>query len=395
MKQMKMTLGILVLASCFAFAGTATAATFDPLAVENFMPGSTILNNTSAVRALPSQAKSVGSVTYTYGGQTKTVDQFINGSNTDSFIALDSGSIAYERYLNGNNSSTKHQSWSMMKSYVSTLIGIAVKNGKITSINDPVTKYVPALAANGYNGVKIKDVLQMASGIKWDEAGDESSAGVASGDAYNMVSESIFDNLTFGLSGQTLDEFTTSPDRVRVETPGTHFNYTSANTQVLRMVLEKATGQRLRALLQNQIWKPAGMGLSATLLRDRVGSDYAFCCLFAAARDYARFGLLWENNGKYGTNQIVPTNWVYSSTHSTESYLQPGAVETSWGYGYQWWLGDGTRGDFSAVGLEGQFTYVSPNDDTVIVKLSSDEGTDRIEETLRVFRAIADYLKTH
>lgn len=400
MKQIKKTLGILVLASCFTFTASANAAEapalpFDPLLVELVMSGSTIQNNTAAVRSLPSQSKSVGTVTYTFGGQTKTVNQFLNESGTDSFIAIDNGVIAYERYFDINSQYSKHQSWSVMKSFVSTLIGIAVKNGKITSINDPVTKYVPALTANGYNGVSIKDVLNMASGIQWDEAGDESSGGILSGDVIDLVADPMFDQTSFGLLGQTLDEFSTSRDRVRGETPGTRFNYTSVNTQVLRMVLEKATGQRLRTLLQNQIWKPAGMGSSATLLKDRVGSDFGFCCLFATARDFARFGLLWENNGKYGSNQIVPTDWVYSSTHSTESYLQPGAVEPTMGYGYQWWLGNGTRGDFSALGLGGQSVYVSPNDDTVIVKLSDDIGSDRSEESLQAFRAVATYLKTH
>jgi CubicO group peptidase (beta-lactamase class C family) len=401
---MKKTLGILVLASCFAFAAPATAAEtsdpppvlpFDPLLVELVMPGSFVQNNIFGVRWLPSRSKSVGSVKYSWGGQTKTIDQFLWESGTDSFIALDNGSIAYERYFDINTMFSKHQSWSVMKSFVSTLVGISVQRGEITSINDPVTKYVPSLAGNGYNGVSIKDVLNMASGIEWDEAGDESSGGILEGDVFKLVTDSIFDNLTLGLSGQTLDEFSTSPDRVNVEAPGTRFNYASVNTQVLRMVLEAASGQRLRTLLQNRIWKPAGMGSSATLLKDRTGSDFGFCCLFATARDYARFGLLWENNGKYGSNQIVPTNWVYDSTHSSESYLQPGAVEPTFGYGYQWWLGDGTRGDYSAAGLGGQFVYVSPNDDTVIVKLSDDIGSDRTGEALRAFRAVSDYLKTH
>lgn len=386
---------------CFSLSITAAASAeestppailpFDPLALEFTLPGSTIGNNIWNIQSLPSDPKPISNITYSWGGTTKTISQLLLESGTDAFLVLDKGKITSERYFDINNVVTKHQSWSMMKSYVSTLIGIAIRDGKIQSVDDPVTKYVPSLAGNGYNGVSIKNVLQMSSGIDWDEEG------VAGTDIINLVLDPILDNATFGVAGRTLDEFATSSEWTRSNAPGTRFLYTSLNTQVLGMVVEAATGKPLRQLLEEKIWRPTGMASTAWLLRDRVGSDFGFCCLYATARDFARFGLVWENNGARGSNQIVPASWVHDSTHSTEAHLQPGAVEPTYGYGYQWWLGDGTRGDFAAIGVEGQFTYVSPADDTVIVKLSDDLTLvgDREAEFLKASRAIADYQRTH
>ncbi|MBJ7457734.1 MAG: serine hydrolase [Thermoleophilaceae bacterium] len=366
---------------------------FDPLALEFTLPGSTISNNIWNVRSLPVDHEPIGNVTYSWNGQTKTISRLLLESGTDAFLVLENGKIAHEVYFDINNVFTRHQSWSMMKSFVSTLVGIAVRDGKITSVNDPVTKYVPALAANGYNGVSIKDVLQMSSGIDWNEEYTD----ILGADIVDLVLDPILDNGSFGLFGRTLDKFAASPEWSRSDAPGTRFLYNSLNTQVLGMVLKAATGRPVRKLLEEQIWRPSGMGSSGWLLKDRAGSDFGFCCLYATARDYARFGLVWENNGARGSNQIVPTNWVYDSTHSTEAHLQPGVVEPTLGYGYQWWIGDGTRGDFAAIGVEGQWTYVSPTDNTVIVKLSDDltlEG-NREEEFLKASRAVADYLRAH
>lgn len=390
------------LAICCTFAAGAQAAEdnaglpllpFDPLAVELVMPGSTIDNNIFNVRSLPSQSKPVGNLTYTWNGQTKSIFQLLLESGTDAFLALDDGKIAYERYFDINTSLTRHQSWSMMKSFTSAMIGVAIRDGYIDSVDDPVTDYVPALAGNGFNGASIEDVLQMSSGVDWNEA----QLDALNADVIWLVVDPIFDNLSFGTAGRTLDEFATGAEHTLASPPGTDWNYSSLSTQVLGMVLSRATGRPVRQYLEQTIWKPSGMGGDARLLRDRTGTDFTFCCLYATARDYARFGLIYENGGARGSAQVVPASWVHDSTHSSAAHLQPGAVESSFGYGYQWWLGEGTRGDFAARGLEGQQIYVSPADDTVIVKLSDDltvQG-DRGPELLKAFRTIADYLRTH
>jgi CubicO group peptidase (beta-lactamase class C family) len=402
---MSSKLHALALVAALACFGSLTAAAyaeeqtpppvlpFDPLAVELVLPGSTIARDAGNVRSLPSDPKPVGAVTYSWAGQTKTISQLLLESGTDAFVAVDAGKIASEVYFDLNAPWTRHQSWSVMKSFTSSLIGIAIAEGHIDSVDDPVTKYVPALAANGYNGVSIRDVLQMSSGIAWNE----SYLDPVNADVAWLVGDPVLDNLSWGVAGRTLDEFATSSEWTQVVAPGTQWHYNSLNTQVLGMVLARATGQPVRRYLEQKIWKPAGMATSGWLLRDRPGTDFTFCCLYATARDYARFGLVYENGGVRGSSQVVPAGWVYDSTHSTATHLQPGAVAPNFGYGYQWWLGDGTRGDFLALGLEGQWIYVSPADDTVIVKLSDDLTLtgNRSAEILKAFRAVADYLRTH
>lgn len=398
MKRLRRVSSITLTAlACFgALAGVAQAAEettpppplpFDPLALELVLPGSTVHNNFWDVRSLSSSSKPIGSLTYTWNGQTKTIFQLMLESGTDALLAVDNGKIAYEKYFDINNVFTQHQSFSMMKSFTSAMIGIAIRDGYIGSINDQITSYVPALAANGYNGVTIKEVLQMSSGVGWHEGED----------VVSLMAEAVIDNLTFGVGGRSLDEFSTSPQWQRVAAPGTQWNYKSLDTQVLGMVLAKATGRPVYEYLEEKIWKPSGMASNARLLHDRTGRDFTFANFYATARDYARFGLVFENNGARGSRQIVPSSWVYDSTHSTAAHLHPGAVRDDFGYGYQWWLGNGARGDFFAAGYEGQFIYVSPADDTVIVKLSDDltlDG-DRASEVVKAFRVIADYLRTH
>lgn len=395
---------ISTLACGFALSGSALAEEeptlpaplpFDPLVLEAGLPGSTINNNLWGVRSLPSSSKSVGGVTYEWNGQTKTVFQMLLESGTDAFLAVDNGKIAYERYFDFNTAFTRHHSWSMMKSFTSAMIGIAIDDGYIDSVDDLVTDYVPQLAGNGYAGVTIKQALQMSSGVDYYETPSDP----LNADALSLFIDPIIDNYTLGVAGRTYDEYATSPEWVQTAPPGTVWRYSSLESQVLGMVLSRATSRPVRQYLEQTIWKPAGMGSDAWLLKDRVGTNCTFSCLYATARDYARFGLVYENNGARGSNQIVPGSWVYDSTHSTEPHLQSSAMSDHYNfgdYGYQWWVGDGPRGDFAAVGLEGQNIYVSPSDDTVIVKLSDDLtiGT-RGPELLKAYRAIADYLSTH
>ncbi|MGB0890468.1 MAG: serine hydrolase [Solirubrobacterales bacterium] len=148
---------IAVLTCALGFASSAQAETqappsllpFDPIALEFVLPGNTVRVDSSNVRALSTQTKPIGKLTYSWAGKTKSVDQYLAESSTDSFLVLDDGVIAYERYFDINTRLSRHQSWSMAKSFLSTLIGIAVSEGKIDSIDDPVTKYVPSLSVNG------------------------------------------------------------------------------------------------------------------------------------------------------------------------------------------------------------------------------------------------------
>jgi CubicO group peptidase (beta-lactamase class C family) len=365
---------------------------FDPLAIELVLPHDTVDNAWWNVDYLATQKKPIGSLTYSWAGKTKTVDQYLGESGSDGFVVLDDGKIAYERYFDINNAATLHQSWSMMKSFVSTLIGIAIKEGKIASIDDPVDKYVPALAANGYRGVRIRDVLHMSSGVKWNET----YLDFANGDVNWLIADPVINNLTFGLAGNTLKSFVTQTKFTRAVTPGEHFAYSSMDSEILGMVVKGATGVSPSRYLQDKIWRPAGMGSSAWLLKDREGTNFTFAGLYATARDYARFGELFRNNGKRDNTQVVPASWVHDATTASEPWLEGTGGPV--GYGYQWWLDNAAPGNFLAQGFEGQHIYVSPASKTTIVKLSDDlgiSGPSRAWESLTVYRTIADYAATH
>lgn len=361
----------------------APALPFDPLALEFLLPSDRV-DGSWNVSPLPKAAKPVGSITYSWAGKTKTVDQFLGEAGSDAFLVLKDGKIAYERYWDINSAFSPHQSWSMMKSVVSAMIGIAIGDGKIDSVDDPVDKYVPALAGNGYKGVRIRDVLHMASGVKWNET----YLDFINGDVNYLIAEPVLNNLTFGLAGNSLSSYVSQSRFTRAVAPGTAFAYSSMDSEVLGMVLRGATGKTPARYLEEKIWKPAGMSGPTRLLKDRQGTNFTFCCLYATARDYGRFGELFRNGGKRGSKQIVPQSWVADSTTASEPWLQIPQL----GYGYQWWLDRAAPGNFFANGFEGQNIYVSPADGVTIVKLADDltlSGPDRMAEVLLVLRTIA------
>ena len=294
---------------------------------------------------------------------------FLELTDTTGLIILKNDNIIFERYFRGTDAHTRTVAWSLSKSVASALVGIAVGEGKIHSINDPVTQYAPELAGSAYDGVQIKDVLQMSSGARWTED----------------YSDPHSDVVRFGHAvafGRPLDAFAES--LTREHAPGTYLRYNSMDTQVLGMVLRHATGMSLAAYLSTRIWQPLGMQDDAYYLTDRTGVAFAAGGLNATLRDYARFGLLYAHYGNWGGVQIVPADWVRASVTPDAPQLMPGRRPSSaefWGYGYQWWVPD-LRGEYAAVGIFNQFIYVNPRERLVIVKSSANHtyGTGRGED---------------
>ncbi|GAA2635521.1 serine hydrolase [Actinomadura fulvescens] len=176
--------------------------------------------------------------------------------------------------------------------------------------------------------------------------------------------------------------------------PGTRWNYDSMNTFVLGWLVTKATGKPLATYVRDKIWRPAGMETPMLMGRDYQGSDIAYCCYHATVRDFVRFGLLYLRDGRAGGRQVIPTGWITDSTRATEPHLQPHRLRPAKpdspenAYGYQWWIGD--QGDYAAIGILGQFVYVSPKNDVVIVKSSQDLNSEpHMAEALPAFRAVA------
>ncbi|MEU9833086.1 serine hydrolase [Streptosporangium sp. NPDC048047] len=310
------------------------------------------------------------SVSYTFDGRTYTLDDFLTRSKADGFVVLDNQKIVYERYRDAGRD-TRFQSWSVGKSFTSAAVGIALRERRIRSIDDPVTRYLPELKGSGYDGVSIRDLLRMSSGIEWDEKTDVPKVHLAA------------------LRGRSVKDL--AARRVNGWKPGTRFEYTSMNSFVLARLVSRATGVPYHDYVEKKIWKPAGMESTASLTHDGDGDSLGYCCYYATDRDFARFGLLYMNGGKAHGRQVVPASWVRESTRPSASFNPA--------YGLHWWLGDGGEGDFMAAGFGGQYIYVSPGKRVVIVKSSASgspgEGDGGLSqpadqgETLTAFRAIA------
>ncbi len=277
-------------------------------------------------------------------------DKYLQDNNTVAFLIIKNDTLQYEKYFDGYDKQSIVPSFSMAKAVTSILIGCAIDDGLITSIDDPITKYIPKLAKE-FNNVTLKHVLQMTSGIDFDE-----SYVNPFGDAASFYYGT---NLRKAITKLKLKN-----------EPGKEFDYVSGNTQLLGLALESALdGKTITAYLQEKIWTPLGMEYEASWSLDdeKSGLEKTFCCLNARARDFAKIGRLYKNKGNWNGKQIVSQKWVEESTK----------LDTSEGsasyYQYQWWLPTPNE-DFMAQGILGQFIYVNPSKDLIIVRLGKNEG---------------------
>lgn len=364
------------------------ANTFEPeTIVENFRslykqyPSSTV-QRSGPVFELPENHRALAE-TYVYNGETKKIADWIEQTDTTGLLVIKNGTIAFEKYFDGNGKSTRWISMSVAKSFVSFLIGVAIEEGKIATIHDPVDKYAPNLKGSGYESVSLKNVLQMSSGIRFTE------------DYGDLKSDIV--RLVASFTAGSLNEFVRNLQNERK--PGTFNKYVSADTQVLSMVLAGATGKSLTAYMEEKLWSRLGAEYDAKWLTDPTGTEMAFGGLNVTLRDYARFGLLYLNRGKnFKGEQLVSERWVKASVTPDAPHLMPGKdnPNSSWpmGYGYQWWIPENPEGDFTAIGIYGQFIYVHPKYNVVIAKTSAyvdynNTGDEMEFESMEAFRSIA------
>jgi CubicO group peptidase (beta-lactamase class C family) len=325
--------------------------------------------------------------TFAYAGETRRIDEWIDRTQTTGLVVLKDGALVHEAYFRGNDAATTPILMSVSKSVVSFLLGVAVAEGKIESLERSVDSYVPALKGSGYEGVRIKDVLQMSSGIRFNEDYGDYTSDIA--------------RLAMAFVNGSVDDFVVRLQRER--TPGTFNQYVSADTQVIAMVLEAATGEQLADLTRTRLWERLGVEHDAHWLTDPGGEEFALGGFNATVRDMARFGQLYAEDGRnYAGEQLVPAEWVRASVTPDAPHLMPGRDNPlhDWpmGYGYQWWIPENQpaegRGDFAAIGIYGQFVYVDPDANVVIAKTSAyedyNETGDEMEfEAMEAFRAIA------
>ncbi len=279
-------------------------------------------------------------------------DTVLEDNNTVAFLIIKNDTIQYEKYFKGNNQESIIPSFSMAKSVTSILIGCALDDGLIQSIDEPITNYIPELASNGFEKVTIKHVLQMTSALQFSESYINSFGEAASFYYGRNLKKEI---AKLKLKG----------------TPGQKFEYVSGNTQLLGMVLERALkGKTVTHYFQEKLWTPLEMEYDASwsIDKQKEGTEKTFCCINARARDFAKIGRLYLNKGKWNGKQIVSEKWVAASTKvdTTE-----GSVEE---YQYQWWL-PSTTGDFMAEGILGQYIYVNPAKNIIIVRMGKNSGS--------------------
>jgi len=321
--------------------------------------------------------------TYVFEGKEGNINQRLEQFSTTSLLVLHKGKIVHEEYFLGTKKEDRRVSWSMAKSVLSAMFGIAISEGKIANIEDPVTKYVEVLKGTAYAGISIQDVLHMASGVKFNE------------DYLDFNSDIKRMGRVLALGG-SMDEFAASI-KERERESGLMRQYTSIDTHVLGMVLRAATGKSLMEYLAEKIWSKMSSGESSYYLTDGYGVAFALGGLNMRTRDYARFGQLFLNKGKWKDQQIVPEQWVEQSTVVSAPHSSVDEDELQ--YGFQWWMPPATDDEYFAVGIYGQYIYINPKAEIVVVKTAANRdfradgqnGRTIKVENIAIFRAIAEH----
>ncbi len=319
---------------------------------------------------LPAHPRPLTSLSFSSGRRTITLDQYLEWNRATGLLVLHDGKIALERHRLGNDRSSRWVSWSIAKSITSTLLGAAIQDGSIRSLDDPVTKYVPQLRGSGYEGASVRNVVQMTSGVRWDETYTDPSS-----DRRQMLDAQLRQR-----AGGVLDFLRTRP---RAAPPGSVWNYSTGETHVLGAVVRAAVRKPLAAYLAEKIWVPFGMEADATWWLDAPdGLEVGGSGFSATLRDYGRFALFVLGGGKAGGRQVVPANWFPDAG-------QPKRVgNRTVPYGYMWWsFGAGsnpvhTRA-FYGLGIFGQYLYINPDRNIAIVVWSARQtpgGSTRVSD---------------
>lgn len=317
------------------------------------------IENDSAVFHFPVAEKGKVPKKITLNEKDYPFEDYLKDNKTVAFLIIRNDTIQYENYWSKYDESSIVASFSMAKSVTSILIGCAIDEGVIQSVNEPITNYIPELKESGFEKVTIEHLLQMTSGLKFNEG------------YYNP-----FGDVATFYYGTNLRK-AIKKMKLKQE-PGEEFEYLSGSTELLGLVLERALKDKtISEYLEEKLWKPLGMEFDATWSLDRKenGLEKTFCCLNARARDFAKIGRLYQHKGNWNGKQIVSEEWV---SRSTEIDSTNGSVAR---YQYQWWL-PSKKGDFMAKGILGQYIYVYPEKNLVIVRLGKSEGNADWDEVL-------------
>jgi CubicO group peptidase (beta-lactamase class C family) len=320
-------------------------------------------------------------IEYQFGGRTYNFDDFLNHQRITGLLVIKDGAILLERYQYDRNAAHRFVSHSMAKSIVSLAVGMALAEGKIASLDDLVSKYVPELAGSPYGETSIRNVLRMSSGVPFNEVYDGKD-----------------DMARFGMlrnahgSVEALRAFAT-----REVEQGTRFHYASSETVILALLMRAVTGTTLSEYLTERLWQPMGAEADATWVRTTDGTEAAAGNFNATLRDYGRLGVLLANDGAVGTKQIVPKDYLLEATdwHRQPEAFAPMRATPYFGYGYQFWLFPGEKRRFALLGVYGQSIFVDPGLKLVMVITAAAKNASVVKESFArersvVWRAMID-----
>lgn len=336
----------------------------------------------ASVLPLPPAARRMPAIRFADRGREVSLDTYLDENRVAGLLVLKDGAVVTEQYRFGNTPTTRWMSMSIAKSVTSTLVGMALKDGALANLSDPVTQYLPDLIGSGYVGVPLRNVLTMTSGVRWDETYTDSSS-----DRRRLLRAQLAQE-----PGAAMEVMAGLP---RVAEPGAVYTYNTGETQVVAELLRQAIGRPLSEYLSERIWSRVGMEADAYWWLDAPGgTEIGGSGLSITLRDYGRFGLFLVGGAELDGVATLPAGWMAEAT--TPKRLRDG---TEVDYGYLWWTpttpGALRDGAYVAEGLYGQFLYVNPAAGVVIVVLSAraePAGTNWISDWA-FFEAVADSLR--
>jgi CubicO group peptidase (beta-lactamase class C family) len=323
--------------------------------MEEFYP-TNVVRRGARVSDLPKASEEL-KLAWTHQNEAWDVDRYMRDTRAAGLLVIKDGRIVLERYGLGQTPDRRWISFSVAKSFSSTLVGAAIKDGKIRSVDDPITAYLPGLKGSAYEGVSIRQVLNMTSGVKWNEDYEDPNSDVARFGFERPVNGS--------------DPVVAYMARLpREAEPGTKWVYKTGETNLIGSLVRAATGKPLADYLSEKIWKPVGMEKDAIWQLDLGGGEIAGCCFGATLRDYGRFALFFMDGAKVNGRSIVPDGWVADATRTTPE-AQAG-MQGRGGYGYQWWTTNGVQ--YRASGIFGQGVWINPQKRLIVVTQSAWPG---------------------
>lgn len=357
--------------------------------VREMTPTAQIWRGPGPVLPLPERPLDIGGVEFEAGGRRRTVDAFLAESFTDGFLVLWRGAVVAERYMNGMTPWRQHLGMSVSKSVTSAVFGILVERGLIDP-QAPVTHYLPELERTGYRGAMVQHVLDMTSGVAFDESY------TTPGSHMQKLGQAC------GWWEPTRPEWPATVwqlilELTQQERPhGELFNYRSIETDVLAFIMQRVSGKHLADLISEELWAPMGAEHDAYITVDRGGYALADGGFNATLRDYARFGLLLAQDGRAHGRQIVPSQWI-AAIRKADHSLFKGEYRVALprgAYHNQFWIEDPDRRVFMCFGIFGQYIYIDPESGFVMVKLSTEAEPVDDERTIEMLAA-AHALRDH